>query len=72
MRITTRLSKYYLVGVLLAVVVISLSCYSKPTFVPVLKTEIPEDPYKDDGLSFRVFCYHDVRDNLRDTLESLP
>jgi len=72
MRITTRLSKYYLVGVLLAVVVISLSCYSKPTFVPVLKTEIPEDPYKDDGLSFRVFCYHDVRDNLRDTLESWP
>ena len=72
MRITTSLSKYYLAGVLLAVVMIGLSCYSKPTFVAVLKTEIPEDPYANDGLSFRVFCYHDVRDNLRDTLESWP
>ena len=64
--------KYYLVVLLFTVVTINLSCYSKPPFVAGLKTEIPEDPYACDGLSFRVFCYHDVRDNLRDTLESWP
>ena len=72
MRITTRHLKYYLVVLLFAVATISLSCYSKPSLVTNLKTEIPEDPYACDGLSFRVFCYHDVRDNLRDTLESWP
>lgn len=72
MRITTHPLKDYLVVLLFAVVMNSLSCYSKPMFVPILKTEIPEDPYTDDGLSFRAFCYHDVRDNLRDTLESWP
>ncbi len=64
--------KYYLVVLLFAVATINLSCYSKPSFVANLKTEIPEDPYADDGLSFRVFCYHDVRDNLRQTIESRP
>ncbi len=64
--------KYYLAVLLFAVVPTGLSCYSKPPFVSNLRTEIPEDPYAGDGLSFRAFCYHDVRDNLRDTLESWP
>ncbi len=38
----------------------------------VLKTDIPEDPYQDDGISFRALCYHDVRDNLRDTMKDWP
>ena len=64
--------KYYLAILLFAIVSTGLSCYSKPAFIANLKTEIPEDPYADDGLSFRVFCYHDVRDNLRQTIESWP
>ncbi len=64
--------KYYLVVLLFAVATINLSCYSKPAFFANLKTETPEDPYADDGLSFRVFCYHDVRDNLRSTIELQP
>lgn len=71
MHTTTRFSKCCFC-LLLVITMLSLSCYSKPKIVAALKTEIPEDPYTDDGLSFRVFCYHDVRDNLRDTLESWP
>lgn len=71
MHTTTWFSKCCL-GLLLAVIMPGLSCYSTPTLVTVLKTELPEDPYTNDGLSFRVLCYHDVRDNLRDTLVSWP
>lgn len=71
MNTTTRFSKCCF-GLLLAITTISLSCCSKPKLVTVLRTEIPEYPYTDDGLSFSVLCYHDVRDNLRDTLESWP
>jgi peptidoglycan/xylan/chitin deacetylase (PgdA/CDA1 family) len=37
-----------------------------------LKTEIKEDPYANDGLSFRALCYHDARDNLRDSFQTWP
>ncbi len=62
----------YLIVLLFVIVSTGLSCCSKPAFVANLKTETPEDSYADDGLSFRIFCYHDVRDNLRSTLESQP
>ena len=62
----------FVIVLLFAIVSTGLSCYSKPPFVVTLKTETPEDPYAVDGLSFRVFCYHDVRDNLRSTIESQP
>jgi biofilm PGA synthesis lipoprotein PgaB len=37
-----------------------------------LKTDIPGDPYQNDGVSFRVICYHDVRDHLRETMKDWP
>lgn len=37
-----------------------------------LKTAFKEDPYANDGLSFRVLCYHDTRDNLRDSFQTWP
>lgn len=38
----------------------------------VLKTEMFDDRYQNDGVSFRVLCYHDVRDNLRNTMQAWP
>lgn len=37
-----------------------------------LKTTTLEDPYRNDGVSFRALCYHDVRDNLRNTMQAWP
>lgn len=37
-----------------------------------LKTEATEDPYANDGKSFRVLCYHDARDNLRASFDAWP
>lgn len=39
---------------------------------PRLQTVVPADPFAGDGLSFRVLCYHDVRDGLRGTLREWP
>jgi biofilm PGA synthesis lipoprotein PgaB len=38
----------------------------------VLKTDLPKDVYENDGISFRALCFHDVRDNLRDTMKDWP
>lgn len=38
----------------------------------VLKTSLPEDPYANDGVSFRVLCYHDARDHLLESFQTWP
>ncbi len=51
------------------------ACFTANAETPldaVLKTEIPEDPYAYDGLSFRALCYHDTRDNLRESFQTWP
>ena len=59
--------------VLLALLsVFSLPCPAKLSLDFALKTAFPEDPYADDGQSFRVLCYHDARDNLRDSFQTWP
>ncbi len=39
---------------------------------PLLKTSLQQDAHASDGVSFRVLCYHDVRDKLADTLKAWP
>ena len=38
----------------------------------LLKTSMQVDAHASDGLSFRVLCYHDIRDDLRGTLAAWP
>ncbi len=38
----------------------------------LMKTAPQQDPYANDGVSFRVLCYHDVRDELSKTLPAWP
>ncbi|MEQ1560128.1 MAG: poly-beta-1,6-N-acetyl-D-glucosamine N-deacetylase PgaB [Methyloglobulus sp.] len=57
---------------LILIAVISLSSYAAVPLQAVLKTEFPEDPNANDGLSFRVLCYHDARDNLRESFQTWP
>ncbi len=54
------------------IVMFSSSCLAKSPLAAVLKTEFPEDPNANDGLSFRVLCYHDARDNLRESFRTWP
>lgn len=54
---------------------IAVACSASDGEIPLdaaLKTGIPADPYGKDGVSFRVLCYHDARDNLLDTFQSWP
>lgn len=59
-------------AVLSALVVTVASCFAASPLKPALKTTMQQDPYANDGVSFRVLCYHDVRDELRDTLKAWP
>ena len=54
------------------IAMVSLPSYAAVPLDAVLKTEFPEDPYANDGLSFRVLCYHDARDNLRESFQTWP
>jgi poly-beta-1,6-N-acetyl-D-glucosamine N-deacetylase len=60
------------VGLLLLLVLACLPSHATVPINAVLKTEIPEDPFANDGLSFRVLCYHDTRDNLSDSFQTWP
>ena len=51
---------------------VSLPCLAKLPLDAALKIEFPEDPNSNDGLSFRVLCYHDARDNLRESFQTWP
>jgi biofilm PGA synthesis lipoprotein PgaB len=55
-----------------ALIVAATPCQAKPLLDTALKTDMREDPYAHDGVSFRVLCYHDARDELRDTLRAWP
>lgn len=66
-----RLKANYFVLALL-VTMVSLSSHAQLSLDTVLKTQFPEDPYANDGQSFRVLCYHDARDNLRDSFQTWP
>jgi Polysaccharide deacetylase len=57
---------------LMLIAMVSLPCLAKLPLDTVLKTAFPEDPYANDGLSFRVLCYHDARDNLRESFQTWP
>jgi poly-beta-1,6-N-acetyl-D-glucosamine N-deacetylase len=61
-----------LIIVLSALVVTVASCFAAPPLTAELKTTMQQDPYANDGMSFRVLCYHDVRDELRNTLKAWP
>jgi poly-beta-1,6-N-acetyl-D-glucosamine N-deacetylase len=71
MLIAQQLTTYGL-GLLLLIYMACLPCYAKLPLDAILKTEFPEDPYANDGLSFRVLCYHDARDNLLDSFQTWP
>ncbi|MEQ1544192.1 poly-beta-1,6-N-acetyl-D-glucosamine N-deacetylase PgaB [Methyloglobulus sp.] len=60
------------IGLLLLVYMACLPSYAHVPLDTKLKTDFPEDPYANDGVSFRVLCYHDARDNLRETFQSWP
>jgi peptidoglycan/xylan/chitin deacetylase (PgdA/CDA1 family) len=66
-----RLKAYYFVLALL-IPMVSLTSHAQLPLDAVLKTQFPEDPYANDGQSFRVLCYHDARDNLRDSFQTWP
>jgi biofilm PGA synthesis lipoprotein PgaB len=59
-------------GLLLLIYMACLPSHATVPLDAVLKTEFPEDPYANDGQSFRVLCYHDARDNLRDSFQTWP
>ncbi len=59
-------------GLLLMVYLACLPGHAAVSADTVLKTEFPEDPYANDGQSFRVLCYHDARDNLLDSFQTWP
>jgi poly-beta-1,6-N-acetyl-D-glucosamine N-deacetylase len=59
-------------GALLFTVVVNFNANAKLPLDTVLKTSFPVDPYAKDGLSFRVLCYHDTRDNLRESFSTWP
>jgi poly-beta-1,6-N-acetyl-D-glucosamine N-deacetylase len=59
-------------AVLSALVVTVASCFAAPPLTAELKTTMQQDPNANDGMSFRVLCYHDVRDELRSTLKAWP
>ena len=62
-------------AILFSVIALMLSAtsYAAPP-LPVINAgvEIKQDPYANDGVSFRSLCYHDVRDGLRGTLRDWP
>jgi hypothetical protein len=66
-----NLFRQFLYGTLLTA--ISLPCHAEiPLRHTALKTHLQQDVYARDGVSFRVLCYHDVRDKLQDTLKAWP
>lgn len=56
-------------ALLSVLVMVAMPCVAQP---PLLKTTTPQDPHANDGVSFRVLCYHDVRDELRSTFKTWP
>jgi biofilm PGA synthesis lipoprotein PgaB len=74
-RLALLMTKQFLVasiGLLLLITSGCLPVNNKPLNINQLKTEFKEDPYANDGQSFRVLCYHDARDNLRDSFQTWP
>ncbi len=43
-----------------------------PTAAPTAAQGLPEKPSEDPAQSFRVLCYHDIRDDLRGSMVSSP
>ncbi len=66
--------KLLLVTVLAAVCLLHCAASEATTHQSevLLKTSMQVDTHADDGLSFRVLCYHDIRDDLRSTLAAWP
>ncbi len=61
----------WIIALLILFIAIEPVCAKQPADL-ILKTNMIDDPYQDDGVSFRVLCYHDVRDDLRNTMHAWP
>lgn len=59
-------------AILSMLIVTVTPCFAAPPLSIELKTTMQQDTYSNDGMSFRVLCYHDVRDELRSTLKAWP
>ena len=69
------MTNFRYLGRYLSILLVCMATCSSHAQSPIeaeLQTALVEDPHAFDGQSFRVLCYHDARDNLRETFKTWP